>query len=89
MSTQDPKSKNESVSCSVVSDSLGPHGLLPARLLRPWNFPGKNTEVSFHFLLQGDLSDPGIRGLNSGLLHCKQILYRLSLQGRPKVGIKP
>ena len=29
---------------SVMSNSLQPHGL-PARLLCPWNFPGKNTGV--------------------------------------------
>ena len=28
---------------SVVSDSLWPRGLQPARLLCPWNSPGKNT----------------------------------------------
>ena len=28
--------------CSVVSDSLPPHGLQPTRLLCPWGFPGKN-----------------------------------------------
>ena len=39
------------LSCSVVSDSLWPHGLSPARLLYPWNFPGKNTGVGCHFLL--------------------------------------
>ena len=38
--------------CSVVSDSLQPHGLQPARLHCPWNFPGKNTEVGCHLLLQ-------------------------------------
>ena len=37
---------------SVSSNSLLPHGLLPARLLHPWDFPGKNTGVGFHFLLQ-------------------------------------
>ena len=37
---------------SVVSDSLGPSGLYPARLLCPWDFPGKNTGVGCHFLLQ-------------------------------------
>ena len=42
-----------SVSGSVVSDSLQPHGLQTARLLHPWNFPGKNTRVDCHFLLQG------------------------------------
>ena len=39
-------------SCSVMSDSLRPHGLQPARLLRPWDSPGKNTGVGYHFLLQ-------------------------------------
>ena len=30
------------------------HGLYkPTRLLYPWSFPGKNTEVGYHFLLQG------------------------------------
>jgi len=32
-------------SCSVVSDSLRPHGLQPSRLLHPWDFPGKSTGV--------------------------------------------
>ena len=36
---------------SVVFDSLQPHGLQPARFLRPWDFPGKNTGVDGHFLL--------------------------------------
>ena len=31
--------------CSVMSNSLQPHGLHPARLFFPWNFPGKNTGV--------------------------------------------
>ena len=39
------------LSHAVVSDSLWLHGLQPARLLYPWNFPGKNTWVGFHFLL--------------------------------------
>ena len=29
-----------------------PHGLQPARLLSPWDFPGKNTGVGCHLLLQ-------------------------------------
>ena len=41
------------LSRSVVSNSLWHHELQPARLLCPWNFPGKNTGVGFHFLLQG------------------------------------
>ena len=38
--------------CSVVSGSLQLHGLYPARLFYPWNFPGSNTGGSCHFLLQ-------------------------------------
>ena len=40
-------------SCSVVSYTLQPHGLQPAKLLCPWNFPGKITKVGCHFLFQG------------------------------------
>ena len=36
----------------VMSDSVRPHGLQPSRLLRPWDFPGKNTGVGCHCLLQ-------------------------------------
>ena len=43
----------DSVSCSVMSDSLWPHELQPARLLCPWDFPGKNTGVGSQPLLQG------------------------------------
>ena len=42
-------------SCSVVSDSLRPHGLQPTRLLHPWGFPGKSTGVGCHCLLLGTL----------------------------------
>ena len=56
---------------SVMSDSLRPHGLLPTRLLPPWNSPGKNTGVGCHFLLQGIFP---IQGSNPGLPHCRQML---------------
>ena len=36
---------------SVVSDSVRPHRRQPTRLRRPWDSPGKNTGVGFHFLL--------------------------------------
>ena len=42
-----------SCECSVMTDSLQPHRLEHSRLLCPWDFPGKNTGVSCHFLLQG------------------------------------
>ena len=48
---------------SVTFSSLWPYGLEAARLLCPWNFPGKNTEVGCQNTggpTPGDLSDPGI-----------------------------
>ena len=42
-----------SVSCSVVSNSLQPHGLQPTRLFCPWDSPGNNTGVGSLSLLQG------------------------------------
>ena len=67
-------------SCSVMSDSLRPHGVEPTRLLCPLNFPGKNTGVGCHFLLQQIFPT---QGLNPGLLHCRQVLYHLSQQESP------
>ena len=60
-------------SCSVMSDSLRPHGLYS-----PWNSPGQNTVVGSLSLLQGIFPT---QGLNPGLLHCRQILYQLSHRG--------
>ena len=44
----------------VVSDSLRPHGVQPARLLCPWDFPGKNTGACCHALLQGIFPTQGL-----------------------------
>ena len=66
------------LSPSVESNYVGPRGLQPARLLCPWDSPGKNTGVGCHFLLYGIF---WTQGSNSGLLHRKQILYHLSHQG--------
>ena len=59
----------------VLSDTLWPNGLYPARLLRPQDSPGKNTGAGCHFLLQGILPTQG-----SNLLFCEscigwQVLY--------------
>ena len=35
-----------------MSDSVRPHKRQPTRLPRPWDSPGKNIGVVFHFLLQ-------------------------------------
>ena len=65
-------------SCSVVSNSLWPHGLWPTRLHCPWSLPGKSTGVGCHFLLQGIFQT---QGSNLGILHCRQMVYHLSHQG--------
>ena len=70
-------SKSESDSRSVVSDSLWPHGLYS-----PWNSPGQNSGVRSRSLLKGIFPT---QGSNPGLLHCRQILYQLIHQGRPRV----
>ena len=69
----------EGESWSILSDSLRPHGLY-----NPWNSPGQNTGVGSHSLLQGIFPT---QKLNQGLLHCRQILYQLSNQGSPYIGI--
>ena len=66
--------KSESESHSVLSDSLRPH-----ELYSPWNSPGQKTGVGSLSLLQGIFPT---QGHNSGLLHCRWILYHLS-PGKP------
>ena len=44
--------------CCLVAQLCPP--LLQPRGLQPWDFPGKNTGVGCHFLLQGIFPDPGI-----------------------------
>ena len=45
---------------SVMSDSLQPHGLQPARPVLPWDSPGQNTGVGQHALLQGIFLTQGL-----------------------------
>ena len=59
------------------------YGLYPARFLSSWDFPGKNTGMDCHFLLQVMEVPSPTQGSNLGLPHCKQTLYRLSHQGSP------
>ena len=66
------------VSRSVVPNSLRPHLLQSTRFLCPWDFPGKDTGVGCHLLLQGIFPT---QRLNPGLLHCRQILYQPSYKG--------
>ena len=55
------------LSRSVVSNSLQPQELHPAKLLCPWNFPGKNTGAELPFPCPGDLTDPEIKPASPAL----------------------
>ena len=52
---------------SVVSDSLQPYGLEPARLLYPWGFSRQGYCSGLHALFQGNLPNPGIEPVSSAL----------------------
>ena len=56
----DMKIQFSSVAQSCLT-SLQPYGLYPARVLCPWDSPGKNTGVGCQSFLQGNLPDPGIK----------------------------
>ena len=69
------------LSCSVMSNSLDPMDCsLPGSSVHR-DSPGKNTRGSYHALLQGIFPT---QGLNSGLPHCRWILYHLNHQGSPR-----
>ena len=61
-----------------MSDSLQPHGLYPARLLCPWDFPDKNTEMDCYFLHQGIFHTQGSNPLSCISCISRQVLYKLS-----------
>ena len=82
--------------CSVMSASLWPHELQPARLLCPWDSPSKNIGVCCYFHLQGILPDLGIEpeglvspafaGFNTSLLrHLESPQVRKERNFRPKI----
>ena len=52
-----------------MANSLWPHGLQPTRLFCPWDLPGKNTGMGFHFLLQGIFPTQGLNPCFLHLLH--------------------
>ena len=72
------------LSHSAVSGSLPPHGLQPAGLLCPWNFPGRNTAVSCHFLLQGNFLTQGSNPRLLCLLHWQADSLPLYHLGSPQ-----
>ena len=72
--SQNPKSESES---EIVSDSLQPHGLYLYLPVQPQARVLEWVAISFSGILP-------TQGSNPGLAHCRQTLYRLSHQGRPK-----
>ena len=69
--------KSESERCSVMSNSLPPHGPYS-----PWSSLGQNTGVGSLSFLQRIFPT---QGLNPGLPHCRRILYQLSHKGSPRI----
>ena len=69
------------LSHSVMSSSLRPQWTVARQAPLSFNSPGKNTGVDCHFLLHGNLPDPGNK---IGLLYCRHILYLLRLWGFKK-----
>ena len=68
-----------------MSDSVNPW-TEPARLLCPWDFPGKNTGVGSHFSLQENFPT---QGLNLNLLHWQVDSLSLShIVGRHNLNFK-
>ena len=64
-------------SCSIMSNSLKPHGPYSQ-----WNSPGQNTGVGSLSFLQGIFPT---QASNPGLPHCRRILYQLSHKGSPRI----
>jgi len=66
-------------SCPILGD---PMNCSPPGSSVLGHFPGKNTGVVCHALLQGLFST---QGSNLGIPHCRLILYHLSHQGSPRI----
>ena len=71
--------------CSVMFGSLWLHGLQPARLLCPWDSPGKNTGRGCHFPLQEIFQAQGSNPSLLCLLHWQVGSLPLSHLGIPIV----
>ena len=73
------------LSHSIMSDSLWPHGQDPTRLLSPWDFPGKNTGVGYHLLLQWIFPTLGSNPCLLHLLHWQEKCLPLCHLGSPSI----
>ena len=82
-STQNSLTKQVQLfSHSVVVHSLRPHGLLPTRLLCPWDSPGMDTGVDCCSLLQGIILTQGSK---LHLLHWQVGSLSLGPPGKPLI----
>ena len=64
-----------------VSDSVGPYGLRPVRLLCPWDSPGKNTGVGCHALFRGIFPTQGSNRCLLLLLHWQECYHSCNQRG--------
>ena len=69
------RKKVKSLSCASLFAT--PWTAACTKLLRSWDFLGKNTGVGCRFLLQGIFTT---QGSNPGLPHCRQTFYHLNHQ---------
>ena len=70
---------------SILSDTLQPCGLQPARFLCPGDSPGRNTGVGCHALLQEIFHTQGSNLCLFHLLHWQVGLYHLCHLGSPSM----
>ena len=73
------------VKSPVMSDSVQPYGLRPARRLSSWDSSGKNTRVGCHALLQGIYPTQGSNLCLLRLLHWQAGSLPLAPPGKPSL----
>ena len=78
-----PRHLSTVLCCSVMSDSLWCCELWSTKLFCPWNYPGKNTGVGCHFLLQGIFLTQGSNPCLLGFLHWQADSFRTESPGKP------
>ena len=69
-----------------MSDSVRPYELQPARLLCPWDSPGKNTEWVAMTSSRGSSPTQGSNLHLSPLLHLQEVSLSLQPPGKPFSG---
>ena len=67
--------------------TLQPNGLWPARLLCPGASSGKNTGMGCHFILQGNLPDPGIEPVSPAAAVLAGGFFTTQTPGKPHIKI--